>query len=286
MLTVPPPPPQPLSGSPSASPLGTAVQQAIDELTRQHPWIDELSNSPLIDSIARVATSSIAQQLAGAGSTAPTRLGLPAPGAMLKGLVKSALNEVLLLVADVLAMTGNGTVRHLREEIMPNISRFVGDTWAYLYGDGAGQPNRIQERITRKLQTLGRGQSQATPISVVAHSFGGVIAFHMAVRQLLWIDSFITFGSQPSLFEVIVRNYGPAPYASGRPVGVGGAIRKWINLWEPLDVLAFAQQPVFGLPNNTTPLDERMPHLHDSGLLTHSVYWRHPLLAQVLRTAL
>ncbi len=256
-----------------------SIQQAVDEVAEQHPWIDDVQDPALHESIARLVASSMARQGA---LLAPQGFGFPGPIDLLKGLLKSALNEVLLLVADALASVGNGYVRQLREEIMPTVGRFTGDIWAYL-----SDPGPIRQAILGALAPSGLGTSPDKPISVVAHSFGGVIAVHMAVRELLYIDTLITFGSQPSLFEVIMRDYAPAlgDFTIGNPVAVPGVIKKWINLWEPLDFLAFSQAAAFRLASGG-PTDIRTPHLHDSGLFTHGVYWTHPLLAQTIRTAI
>jgi hypothetical protein len=69
-------------------------------------------------------------------------------------------------------------------------------------------------------------------------------------------------------------------------VTIPGVINKWINLWEPLDFLAFAQAGIFQLGSGGGPMDERVPHLHDSGLITHGVYWTHSMLEQTLCHAL
>src|SRR5207253_3131539 len=153
----------------------------------------------------------------------------------------------------------------LREGIMPEVARFLGDTWQYL-----GGPQEIQARILDACSLAGAGQTAAAPINVLAHSFGGVITAQMAFSGNLWIDRFVTFGSQPSLFEVLVEQYAPAlgPYTAGASVAVKSVINRWVNLWEPLDVLAFAQAGVFALPSGVGPTDIRVPHQHQSGLST------------------
>jgi pimeloyl-ACP methyl ester carboxylesterase len=113
------------------------------------------------------------------------------------------------------------------------------------------------------------------PISVIAHSLGGVIAFDAATRSsdALWIDGFVTFGSQAAFFQVLDPRPSLPLYIPGRPIRLPETIERWTSLWEPLDVLAFAAGKVFRLHSGLAPTDVRLVHDLHSGLATHGTYW-------------
>ncbi|WP_437096902.1 hypothetical protein [Streptomyces sp. enrichment culture] len=66
------------------------------------------------------------------------------------------------------------------------------------------------------------------------------------------------------------------------PVQLPASLNRWTNLWEPLDVLAFAASKVFQLHNGAAPVDLPVSHQASTGLWTHSAYWRLPHVASVI----
>ncbi len=73
-----------------------------------------------------------------------------------------------------------------------------------------------------------------------------------------------------------------APYGGGAPVHLPASLRNWTNLWEPLDVLAFAASKVFRLHDGTAPVDVPVNHRASNGMWTHSAYWDLPHVASVI----
>lgn len=66
------------------------------------------------------------------------------------------------------------------------------------------------------------------------------------------------------------------------PVRLPVSLNRWTNLWEPMDVLAFAVSKVFQLHDGTAPVDLPVGHQASAGMWTHSAYWGLPYVASVI----
>lgn len=79
--------------------------------------------------------------------------------------------------------------------------------------------------------------------------------------------------------------------AGGGVVQLPDTIAKWVNLWDPLDVLAFSAANVFRLADGSAPRDVRLAPLPENVIaqqhfMTHSVYWQTDDLVKSLRETL
>ncbi|MFG2320276.1 hypothetical protein [Streptomyces tendae] len=165
-----------------------------------------------------------------------------------------------------------GRLNHLlRSRLGPATTRFLGDVLVY-QRHRAKIHARVREAIDAVDPALGRGPDR--PVRVVAHSLGGVVAVNMATASApLWTSSLLTFGSQAAFFHVCDPRGGQlAPYAGGQGVTLPPSLSRWTNLWEPLNMLAFAASTVFRLHDGSTPVDVSLPHSASDGLWTHSAY--------------
>lgn len=76
----------------------------------------------------------------------------------------------------------------------------------------------------------------------------------------LWTESLVTFGSQAAFFHICDPRGGQlTPYGGSVPVHLPPSLNRWTNLWESLDVLAFAASKVFQLHDGTAPVDLPVP---------------------------
>jgi len=115
--------------------------------------------------------------------------------------------------------------------------------------------DRVREVIDRELgEDAGR---PGKPIKVIAHSLGGVVAFDMAVRNQdpLYVEAFVTLGSQPAFFHLLDPREGLAPFDEGEPVALPATIGRWTNVWDEYDLLAFGTGEVFRLHDGRVPTD-------------------------------
>ncbi|APW39253.1 hypothetical protein RD110_20230 [Rhodoferax koreense] len=180
----------------------------------------------------------------------------------------------------------------VRARLAVPISATLGDIMSY-----QRQPDQAQKRLRDALAQCGPDWgTQNKPISVVAHSLGGVIAFDAAVKpasedKRLWIRSFLTFGSQAAFFHIVdPRRPELATYRRDTPVKLPPSIGRWTNLWDPMDLLAFTAGTVFRLADGSQPTDiavqDTATELVDEKGWAHSIYWESDELASALRKTL
>ena len=167
----------------------------------------------------------------------------------------------------------------LRQQQGPAIIRSLGDIMAY---------ERNSESIGNRLwETLaahgfeGYG-TKDRPVQVIAHSLGGVVAFDAAnrARNPLYIDKLLTFGSQSAFFNVVAPRHVLPLYQHGHSIELGETVGQWVNLFEPMDFLAFAASPVFSTANSENLIDKMVAHRFSYGVYTHSIYWQTDELQQ------
>ncbi|WP_329446574.1 hypothetical protein [Streptomyces canus] len=190
----------------------------------------------------------------------------------LRSLVRRRLSD-LDRVAGAAIQAAVGRINHtVRTRFGPGTTRFLGDVLVYQRHQAAIHA-RIRASIDAVDPELGRHPDR--PVRVVAHSLGGVIAVDMATSTSpLWTEKLLTFGSQAAFFHVCDPRGGQLePYASGQRVALPPSLASWTNLWEPLDVLAFAASTVFQLHDGSSPIDIPVSHAASTGLWTHSAYW-------------
>jgi hypothetical protein len=200
-------------------------------------------------------------------------------------VVRQVLHGIDAAVGAVLGAAGDGVNSFLRQTLGPRLGEFLGDVFVYQRHRELLH-ERVWERLQRHDRTLG---TEENPVDLVGHSLGGVIGFDLAAVAVprLWVESLVTFGSQSSFFHVVDPRGEPlARFAQGAPVVLPPSIRRWTNLWEPLDPLAFIAAVVFELASGQAPQDRSVRSLASYGLWTHSSYWRAPELVEVAREEL
>jgi pimeloyl-ACP methyl ester carboxylesterase len=117
---------------------------------------------------------------------------------------------------------------------------------------------------------------------VVAHSMGGNIVYDILThyRSDLVVDLLVTVGSQVAFFKemgLYHEDAGQRPGPNPARVSKPAAVRAWLNVFDPMDVLAFAAGKVFegvsdfAFSNQASPLD------------AHSLYFFRPGFHERLR---
>ncbi len=162
---------------------------------------------------------------------------------------------------------------------------FFGDVFAY-----QGAKEKFHQRLRDCVEQYAPGWgSKERPINILAHSLGGVLSFDAAVlgQPPLWIDNFVTFGSQSSFFHIVDPRKSLSPYTTQQPVQLPEQIKHWFNLWEPLDFLAFNAERVFRLAGGRSPKDipvfSPTSRILGNFGITHGVYWESNELIELLR---
>lgn len=210
-------------------------------------------------------------------------------GDFLHNAVSGALGSVDNLVGKLVEKALGNVFQSLRSGMGTAIGAFLGDIIVY-QDNKAKIQKRVLDVIAQKAPGYG---TRAKPLHAVAHSLGGLICFDMAVAQTspLALKSWTTFGNQASFFDVLDPRPGLPPYVHGSHVTLPDTIQKWVNLWDPLDVLAFSAANVFRLSDGSAPRDVRLKPLPEGVIaqqhfMTHSVYWQTDDLVQSLKDTL
>ncbi|MEV7393745.1 hypothetical protein [Streptomyces sp. NPDC091215] len=200
----------------------------------------------------------------------------------LRALIRRRLNDLDRVAGAAMQAIASRVNHNLRARLGPGATRFLGDVLVYQRHRATIQA-RIREHIAAVDPRL--GQDATKPVRIVAHSLGGVIAVDMATADIpLWTSSLLTFGSQAAYFHLCDPRGGQLPvYTGSAPVTLPGSLARWTNLWQPLDMLAFAASRVFRLADGSSPDDIPLSHTVSAGLWTHSVYWSCPELAAMIR---
>jgi hypothetical protein len=255
-------------------PLRQAVGELIADLLRSNNPDDTFSGS---DAFGRDSTGGISTR----GWAEDT-----------KEAVKRFVAKLDTLIGTVVSNVAGSANQWLRVALAQPISLTFGDVVAYHQRRGEIH-QRIFETLDRKAEGWG---SLEQPITVIAHSLGGLACFDAALgsdvlqggsRRKLHIKRFVTIGSQPAFFHVLAPREGIETYAPGKPVEVPSSIGEWINLWHPMDVLAFLTAPVFRLTGGRAPKDVRIDTpmseiMYDNGWM-HSAYWQSESLIEAMQ---
>ncbi|MCQ4165281.1 DDHD family phospholipase [Tahibacter harae] len=144
-------------------------------------------------------------------------------------------------------------VRLVRKSLNASLTTFIGDAFTYLARrrneDGSNGP--IVQVVLDALHQAEQARSaQDDKLIVIAHSFGGEIMYdilsHFAPQ--LRVDCLITVGSQVGLFEELKLYLAsdvqlPPDPPQGR-LARPAAVRRWLNVFDTNDVLAYRLEPV------------------------------------------
>lgn len=262
--------------------------EVIECLAEEWPetqWLSRTDDTALL----REASRSLADALLDAAAADDPYHGLRGAWGPREGRIRTLVRRHL---RDLDRLTGvavqavAGRMNHvLRSRFGPGTTRFLGDVLVYQRHQQA-----IHARIRRTIADVhpDLGRHPGMPVRVVAHSLGGVIAVDMATAtEPLWTDRLVTFGSQAAFFHVCDPRGGQlSPYGGDARVVLPASLARWTNLWEPLDMLAFAASKVFQLHDGTAPSDIPVTHRASTGLWTHSAYWDLPDVANAIAEAM
>lgn len=150
----------------------------------------------------------------------------------------------------------NDKFQDMRGALTSAVLPFLADVIAYQsHGRRALVHQRMREVIDKELGTDYGTAEQ--PLTLIAHSLGGVISFDMATaeQEPLHIRRFITLGSQPGFFHLLDPRSTSVAAFRGEPVTLPATIDRWTNIWDEYDPLAFGVADLFRMHDGSAPVD-------------------------------
>lgn len=265
---------------------GQAIEDAVGS-SRYLRWLDDPDS---LQAIGEVVAEAIAQpEDDDAGATAVRSHVQRERAEGIYDRVVRVIGVVDTLVGRLTSGVGGTMNQLVRRALAQPIALTLGD----IVGYQQSRP-RILERLFAYVDEHITGHGiQGKPISVMAHSLGGLLVLDAALGahagRKLWIDQWVTFGSQPAFFHIMTPRIDLPPYQPGRRSRLPDNIRTWRNLWHPLDPLAFVVAPVFELSDGSIPEDcvvhTRASTIADNAGWMHSAYWESPELIRAMMPA-
>ena len=268
-----------------------ATKAAIAEALRHTDHLQKIDDPELLKAVGDIVRETLADNSATPAAGGFEVRGEEAAPIQTRGWVKDRVSGVISgidkllgkLVEDRLGVLN----QRLRCSLMNGLAVTLGDIVAY-HSNKKGIQQRLWEAIGSASLDPGYG-TQAKPIGVIAHSLGGVVSFDAMFAPAngtpLYVDSFVTFGSQAAFFEIIDPRT-KVTYSTGQPITVPDTLKRWINLWDVVDLLAFTAGTVFRLSDGSKPEDipveDPISVMLDAKLWLHSIYWQTPQLVEAL----
>ena len=165
------------------------------------------------------------------------------------GISFTSVRDAVGRVADRISNVTSGLAYGLvAGSIRPAVGLYSGDVFAYL-NDGELRAN-IRALVLADIEKAFAERSPGEPLILIGHSMGGVILVDMlgdptaaGLPVDLHVDFLLTVGSQAGLFQSVGALTGGAP-GSGK-IPPRPCVRRWHNVFDPIDPLAFAAEPVF-----------------------------------------
>ncbi len=207
-------------------------------------------------------------------------------------------------VAGGLLLGVPGIARALRPTATRHAGMFLGDVFEYLtHRDDPA--NEIHAELRKDIEAAARLRAPDDPLILVAHSLGGVLLYDLLTHywpqdNLPAVDVLVTVGSQVALFKDMgqyaedragrrhpppAEEDVPAPAAREAVPARGliprpSCVARWINVFDPLDVLGFTTEGVFDGVENYT-FDNRA-----TVLSSHGRYWARRTAEEAARAAI
>jgi hypothetical protein len=163
----------------------------------------------------------------------------------LKEGLSRLVNAVPAAVTDLAGRLG-------RKKLNTTVTRFAGDAFVYLARRGTpAAPGPIVNIVLNELRKAATNRTPADDkLVVMAHSFGGEIVYDILTSFALdlQVDCLVTVGSQVGLFEemkLYLASDSKLPSNAVARVTRPANLKRWLNVFDTNDVLAFRVSPIF-----------------------------------------
>jgi hypothetical protein len=188
------------------------------------------------------------------------------------------------LANSAAALVTNPSTRAVRPWVNSRALLFIGDIFVYLKTRDEALGGPIVGEVKGAFERAAKARNaDDSKLIVVAHSMGGNISYDVLTSFApdIQVDLFLTVGSQVGLFEELklFKNSNPALQAPSL-VPKPPNIKKWINVMDLTDVLAYSTARIFE-NSLDTKIDNHVPVWS-----AHSMYFYQPTFHQRLEARL
>lgn len=178
------------------------------------------------------------------------------------------------LADSATALVVNPAIRSIRPWVNSRVMLFLGDVFVYLKSRDESGGGQIVAEVKAALERAEKARnSDDKLLIVIAHSMGGNITYDIltSFSPAVEVDLFLTVGSQVGMFEELklFKNSNGSiktPAHVAKPANV----KKWVNVMDLSDVLAYATSPIFA-DSFDTKIDNQAPVWS-----AHSMYFYRP----------
>lgn len=163
---------------------------------------------------------------------------------------RSAAESAIGHVADRARQIRDWLLMRLRLPVHRTLITFLGDAFVYIDQRNRKRNRAITDRVGAAFTAAAEMRTEGDPLIVVAHSMGGNIAYDLLTSDLrrLEVDVLVTVGSQVAVFEelkLFASSDPSVPSPSVAKVRRPPNVRRWLNVFDLTDPLAFAVGRVF-----------------------------------------
>jgi len=241
------------------------LKQAIEDALRDSTYLRTIRDPDMLRGVGEVVGASLSSS---SDATIETR--------SIVGSIRDTVTRVVGAIDNLLGSVTSEALGALNQAVRGALSTATalsfGDIVAYRDTDNGAA---IRKRVLDRAHAGGIDTSK--PIVVLAHSLGGLVVLDLLMKGELAAKRLVTFGSQPAMFHVLKQLGIIDSYSPGHSSRVPASIQSWINLWHPMDPLAFVASPVFALSNGNAPkdvqIDTALSMIVGDKLWMHSAYW-------------
>ena len=179
------------------------------------------------------------------------------------------------------ALVLNPAVRAVRPWVNGKISIFLGDVFVYLRTRDAPLGSKIVQEVQGAFERANKARTKDdSRLVIVAHSMGGNISYDIltSFAPNIQVDVFLTVGSQVGMFEELkLFKNSKTKIRAPQKVKIPRNIKKWINVMDPNDVLAYSTGRIFA-GSKDARFDSRTPVW-----AAHTTYFSRPYFHERLR---
>jgi hypothetical protein len=175
-----------------------------------------------------------------------------------------------------------------RGQITKSVTRFLGDVFVYLQKrDWTVQAGSILGFIRDAIHDARQQEPPDSPFLLITHSMGGNILYDLFTyyEPTLGVDLWASVAAQVGMLEEMklfkVSNPSIKSPAKVSLPGFKTRVKKWVNIYDPDDVLSFLAQPVFADADADLPFSSGVGVFDAHGAYFQRASFFELLLAQV-----